>query len=831
MSIFTDDTVKQLFFYKGDTEITGYVIPGSYKVQDYICTGQLNFGETNTAKVQFKTSEDLSLTGNYITVRYGTNENNVQIGKYKINYSSHKTNSTVVTVTGYDAVKQFNKDISEWYNALTWPIRVSDFRKSLCEYIGVGQERATLVNDDFQIEETIAPSKLSGIEMLFYIGQINGVFPHATTNYTLDWVSLGTDIYEIPKNITYGPQAYESKSYTTASIGGVVIRQEDGDVGVSFGTTNKYVVQGNILVYGCSADELSVVANRLYEKIKDIRYIPCSIKTKYMPDISLGTRCAYDGNVFYVLQRETSGILFDTLTAGGNEYLESDDSIESEIEQLRGKSNVLKREIEITKSTISDVEKGLKNEIEQTSERLGVELDALQSQVDGDITQYNVEHEPTLINYPAWDFTYNIPCNDTVQLRVDLQWIYKESYYSRNARAVVFDYSTSMSYRFAKENDAWYWKPIGDTEFGMAMAKIAKLEVTSENIDTQVSSLEKKITNDYITTADCNTKINETSEKIKQEASATYATKSMLGDYSTTVQMNAAIELTAKGVKQEVSESYATRTALSQVEQLARKIGWLIKDGTSVATMVLTPEMYKLVADNIALSGKSITLDGDTIVGSGFTLSCDKLNGGKINGQEITGCTITGGAASFGENNIILNEGGLWVTGGGSASNPALKVDNAGGIHFYDSVAIDAAGAYVYSGGKINIGLWSGIVKAAQSASDERVKDNMNMLDDTWEAFYDELKPIEFNYKDDFKGYDSSVKHLGFGASAIQINAEKHSKVNLAMVWDSGEYLSLDKQEIIALNTWQIQKLKKQITQLTDMVMTLINEKEMNLSD
>lgn len=826
MSIFTDDTVKQLFFYKGDTEITGYVIPGSYKVQDYICTGQLNFGETNTAKVQFKTSEDLSLTGNYITVRYGTNENNVQIGKYKINYSSHKTNSTVVTVTGYDAVKQFNKDISEWYNALTWPIRVSDFRKSLCEYIGVGQERATLVNDDFQIEETIAPSKLSGIEMLFYIGQINGVFPHATTNYTLDWVSLGTDIYEIPKNITYGPQAYESKSYTTASIGGVVIRQEDGDVGVSFGTTNKYVVQGNILVYGCSADELSVVANRLYEKIKDIRYIPCSIKTKYMPDISLGTRCAYDGNVFYVLQRETSGILFNTLTAGGNEYLESDDSIESEIEQLRGKSNVLKREIEVTKSTISDVEKGLKNEIEQTSERLGVELDALQSQVDGDVKQYNVNYEPTLLNYPAWDFTYNIPCNNTVQLRDDLKFIYKDSYYSKNARSVVFDYSTSMSYRFVKEDDNWYWKPIGDTEFGVAMSKIAKLEVTAENINTQISSLDKKITNDYITTADCTTKIKQTSQSIKQEANATYATKAMLGDYSTTVKMNAAIELAASGIKQEVSADYATKTSLSQAEQKADKITWLIKSGTSAANMALTSEMYKLLADNITLSGKHITLDGDTVVSAGFTLSCDKLKGGEINGQRIIGCTMSGCAASFGENNIILNEDGFWVIGSGNAGNPALKIDNAGSLHFYDTAALDAAGAYVYSGGKINFGLWSGIIKAAQSASDESVKDNIKTLDDAWEEFYDELTPIEFNFKEDFKGYDSSVKHLGFGAHAIKTNAQIHKKENLAMVWDSGEYLSLDKQELIALNTWQIQKLKKQVSMLTDTMAELIMNKE-----
>ncbi len=543
----------------------------------------------------------------------------------------------------------------------------------------------------------------------------------------------------------------------------------------------------------------------------------------------------------YVLSRTLKGVqsLKDTYEAAGTEQRsEQVNSVHQQIEQLKGKSNVLKREIEVTKSTISDVEQGLKNDIEQTSNRFAVEIEALQSQVDGDVKQYNVDYEPTLLNYPAWDFTYNIPCNNTVQLRDDLKFIYKDSYYSKNARSVVFDYATSMSYRFVKEDDVWYWKPIGDTEFGVAMSKIAKLEVTTEDISTQVSSLDKKITNDYITTADCTTKIKQTSQSIKQEANATYATKAMLGDYSTTVKMNAAIELAASGIKQEVSADYATKTSLSQTEQKADKITWLIKSGTSAANMALTSEMYKLLADNITLSGKHITLDGDTVVSAGFTLSCDRLKGGEINGQRIIGCTMSGCAASFGGNNIILNEGGVWVIGDGSAGAPSYAVNNRGeivqywndGIRRFYSNGLTVKGTWVTHFDEYTASSnWYQICIAANNTSDKRQKNNIKSLDDenNLNQLFDELKPSAFYYNKD-SGYIETQRHLGFIAQDVEKAIETAGiEYDMALFDHMDEdKLGVNKQELIALCVWQIQKLKKQVSMLTDTMAELIMNKE-----
>ena len=546
MSIYTDDCIKKLMFFDGTTEISKYVVPDSLKKQDYLCTGQLNFGEVNSAKIQFKTFENLNLTGKMISVKFGTDTENVLIGTYKVTYSSTKSNSSIVTITAYDSIKDFDRDVSDWYVSLSWPIKLKSLRKSLCEHVGIETADIKLVNDEIMIQKTVNPSTLNGMEMLFYIGQLNGVFAHAADTYSMEWVSLGKSAVQIAKSVTYGPAAYEAKSYSTAAIGGLVIRQEDGDVGVSIGSTNKYVVQGNILVYGYSTDELSLVASRLYDKIKDVQYVPCSIKVKYLPEIKLGSMCSYDGNIFYVLQRTTSGLLFDTLTAGGNEYLESDTGIESQLIQLRGKANILSRTIEETKNTITDVEKGLKNEITATASDFDVKLRNLQSEIDGQIEVINGRGLPTLDNYPAYNWTSGPKIGD--KLAEGLRFTYTDAVYRKHQRTLFFDEATATTYRFIKKDDIWIWEPLGNTEYSVLQKQITDLNVTAQGITESMEELSVKISNEYITQVAAKTLVSRTANGIKEEISKVYTTKDDVSSFRNS------IEKTAAGLTAQISE-------------------------------------------------------------------------------------------------------------------------------------------------------------------------------------------------------------------------------------------------------------------------------------
>lgn len=546
MSIYTDDCIKKLMFFDGTTEISKYVVPDSLKKQDYLCTGQLNFGEVNSAKIQFKTFENLNLTGKMISVKFGTDTENVLIGTYKVTYSSTKSNSSIVTITAYDSIKDFDRDVSDWYVSLSWPIKLKSLRKSLCEHVGIETADIKLVNDEIMIQKTVNPSTLNGMEMLFYIGQLNGVFAHAADTYSMEWVSLGKSAVQIAKSVTYGPAAYEAKSYSTAAIGGLVIRQEDGDVGVSIGSTNKYVVQGNILVYGYSTDELSLVASRLYDKIKDVQYVPCIIKVKYLPEIKLGSMCSYDGNIFYVLQRTTSGLLFDTLTAGGNEYLELDTGIESQLIQLRGKANILSRTIEETKNTITDVEKGLKNEITATASDFDVKLRNLQSEIDDQIEVINGHGQPALDNYPSYNWTSGPKTGD--KLIEGLRFTYSDEVYRKHQRTLFFDEDTATTYRFIKKDDMWIWEPLGNTEYSVLLRQITDLNVTAQGITERMEELSVKISNEYVTQVAAETLVSKTANGIKEDISKVYSTQ----DYVNTLK--ASFDRTAEGLTAQISD-------------------------------------------------------------------------------------------------------------------------------------------------------------------------------------------------------------------------------------------------------------------------------------
>lgn len=546
MSVYTDDTVKKLMFFYGNVDISKFVVPDSFKKHDYLCTGQLNFGEVNSTKIQFKTYGNLNLTGNIVSVRFGTDSENSLIGTYKVTYSSTKSNSSTVKITAYDAVKEFDRDVTDWYISQVFPMKLKDFRESLCQYVGIEAADITLINDEIMVWETVNPSSLNGMDMLFWIGQLNGVFAHALDAYSIEWVSLGTSAVEIPKSVTYGPAAFEAKSYDTAPIGGLVIRQENGDVGVAIGTTNKYVVQGNILVYGYSSTELNLVADRLYDKIKNVRYVPCSLKMKYLPNIKMGSMCSYDGNVFYVLQRSTSGLLFDTLTAGGNEYLETDNSVESELEQLRGKANILNRSIEETRNTIIDIENGLKNEISATATEFDVKIQNLQSEIDGEIEVINGHGQPTLYNYPAYNWASEPKVGDI--LVNGLRFTYSEEAYKKHQRTLFFDEDATTTYRFVKRDNTWLWEALADTDYSVILKQIADLNVTAAGISASVEQLSTKVTNEYITQIEAKTLVSQTEDGIKEDISKIYSTQ----DYVNTLQNT--IERTAEGLTAQINE-------------------------------------------------------------------------------------------------------------------------------------------------------------------------------------------------------------------------------------------------------------------------------------
>lgn len=113
------------------------------------------------------------------------------------------------------------------------------------------------------------------------------------------------------------------------------------------------------------------------------------------------------------------------------------------------------------------------------------------------------------------------------------------------------------------------------------------------------------------------------------------------------------------------------------------------------------------------------------------------------------------------------------------------------------------------------------------SSSDMRVKNNINVLDDKFENFYNELSPVSFYFNSDYHDDKGKIR-FGFIAQEVEEAARQTSIPEVAAIGHSGnpEHLyDLNKEEIIALNTWQIQKLKKEVKALKEELQQLKKEK------
>ncbi len=126
---------------------------------------------------------------------------------------------------------------------------------------------------------------------------------------------------------------------------------------------------------------------------------------------------------------------------------------------------------------------------------------------------------------------------------------------------------------------------------------------------------------------------------------------------------------------------------------------------------------------------------------------------------------------------------------------------------------------------------WIAVAKAgswwAQNQySDNRLKHEVELIDDRYEAFYNDLSPSRFlwNNQNSSDGY-----HLGFVAQDVQSCLENNNltindfsalKFEGNLETESG-YWTLNKEEFISLNTWQIQKLKARVQELENIVTEL----------
>ena len=288
---------------------------------------------------------------------------------------SNKRNKEIIA---YDILySKGDIDVASWYNNLSFPITIKNFRDSLFTYLDIPQQITTLKNDNVTITKQYEPNQLQAILVLKSICQLNATFGIINRQGIFEYRTPAWNIINVPyPSVTLFPatnlfpgsvetmgggsvdsgsevEAEEFAFYRTVNfeefsvkpVDKVTIRQNEDDAGITYGSgDNNYIVQNNMFTRGLDNSVLSTIARNIYQNVSGIEFIPFTSENNGLPWLECGIDAVsymvynydYDPNRrsasnentefirknFYVLNRSMSGIqaLKDSYNAEGEEY-------------------------------------------------------------------------------------------------------------------------------------------------------------------------------------------------------------------------------------------------------------------------------------------------------------------------------------------------------------------------------------------------------------------------------------------------------------------------------------------------------------------------------
>lgn len=346
---------------------------------------------------------------------------------------------------------------------------------------------------------------------------------------------------------------------------------------------------------------------------------------------------------------------------------------------------------------------------------------------------------------------------------------------------------------------------------------------THSELSQTATQIRTEVEGTYATqqeTAEIRSTITQTATQIETEVAETYATKSEL---QTT---NSTITQTANSIRSEVSQTYETKdNAEENYNSLSSTI---TQTATGINTEVAKKVGKTEVVSSINQSAEGITINANKINISGTITAINNDTSTSISGGKISTGTLSASKITFGTlngNNVSITNLKAGNIVSGSLTSTNVKIGswnlNGTGINSSNAQIYPAYLGYQNNGAWTSVN-WAGVGRAGTAYSDRNLKKNIKSLDERFNGFFDDLKPISFKWKST-KYKTDNKEHIGFIAQDVQ-EAQKNNDIDLDIVYETDKILNLDKRELIALNTWQIQKLKQENKELKGLIDELRKE-------
>lgn len=377
---------------------------------------QLKFGGCNASSFELTVFNlNSGIKGYEIEPVLITKKTEIPLGVFYVETIEKYAGKDYKKLTAYDKMRYFDVDVKDWYDSLTFPISVKNFRDSLCNYVGVEQNDVTLIADNVMLTKELDSSNgINGLSLMKQICEISGVFGRMDRYGKLDYLSLESSMLLpaddlFPANDLY-PSAgsgdsensfnistslmYEHplvEDFFTSNIDGVIIVDSEGAQVLTEYNQNPYYVQDNFVIIGQTHETITALANALLSKISSISYRPInSSKIKGQPYVECGDFISGEVNGYgfeaYVFQRDLTGIkaLRDAYICKGKEMLENDmNGVTAQLQRLNKTTERVKTSVQVTEKGLesevkraTDAESKLSTRIEQTEQQIVLRVDS-----------------------------------------------------------------------------------------------------------------------------------------------------------------------------------------------------------------------------------------------------------------------------------------------------------------------------------------------------------------------------------------------------------------------------------------------------------------------
>lgn len=377
---------------------------------------QLKFGGCNASSFELTVFNlNSGIKGYEIEPVLITKKTEIPLGVFYVETIEKYAGKDYKKLTAYDKMRYFDVDVKDWYDSLTFPISVKNFRDSLCNYVGVEQNDVTLIADNVMLTKELDSSNgINGLSLMKQICEISGVFGRMDRYGKLDYLSLESSMLLLADDLFPANDLYPSagsgdsensfnistslmyehplvEDFFTSNIDGVIIVDSEGAQVLTEYNQNPYYVQDNFVIMGQTHETIMALANALLSKISSISYRPInSSKIKGQPYVECGDFISGEVNGYgfeaYVFQRDLTGIkaLRDAYLCKGKEMLENDmNGVTAQLQRLNKTTERVKTSVQVTEKGLesevkraTDAESELSTRIEQTEQQIVLRVDS-----------------------------------------------------------------------------------------------------------------------------------------------------------------------------------------------------------------------------------------------------------------------------------------------------------------------------------------------------------------------------------------------------------------------------------------------------------------------